>query len=100
MVGAQVGLSRRCMSRLVLKVGTTFSDIGTSVPLRGFRPVRASRVLAANTPKSRSSTRSPRASGCNGVQDRVDEDVDIPLVQMWVLRRDPLDQIKLEHRGS
>src|SRR4051812_9979404 len=55
------GLSRRCMSRLVLNVGTTFSDTAISTPLRGFRPVRASRVLTANTPKSRSSTRSPRA---------------------------------------
>src|SRR3954447_5504379 len=50
------------MFRLVLKVGTTFSDTATLVPLRGFRPVRASRVLTANTPKSRSSTRSPCAS--------------------------------------
>ena len=37
---------------------------GTGPAARNFslRPVRASRVLTANTPKSRSSTRSPRAS--------------------------------------
>src|SRR3954468_19720125 len=54
-----LGLSRWCISLLVLNVGTTFSDTATSPPLRGFRPVRASRFLTANTPKSRSSTRSP-----------------------------------------
>src|SRR5215218_4881335 len=37
------GLSRWCMSLLVLNTGTTFSDTATSAPLRGFRPVRASR---------------------------------------------------------
>src|SRR3954453_17408689 len=50
------------MSRPVLKVGNTFSDTATAVPSRGFRPVRALRVLTANTPKPRNSTRSPRAS--------------------------------------
>src|SRR3954471_11250918 len=59
---ASLGLRRRCMSRLVLNIGTTFSDTATLVPSRGFCPVRASRRLTRNMPKPRSSARSPRAS--------------------------------------
>src|SRR3954466_14599199 len=36
-------------------------DTATSSPLRGFRPLYASRILTAKTPKHRNSTRPPRA---------------------------------------
>ena len=54
------GLSRLCISFPVLKEGTAFCATGTSAPVRGLRPWRAPRSLAENTPKPRSSTRSPR----------------------------------------
>ena len=56
-----LGLSRRRISRPVLNVRCVFSDTATSAPLRGLRAVYGSRFLTANTPKSRSSTRSPCA---------------------------------------
>jgi hypothetical protein len=57
-----LGLSRWCMSLLVLNIGISFSATATTCPLRGFRPVRASRLLTLKAPKPRSSTRLPRAS--------------------------------------
>ena len=56
---SSLGLSQRCMFRPVLKVGTTVSDTKTAPPLYGLRPVYASRLLTANTPKSRSSKPGP-----------------------------------------
>src|SRR5215203_935893 len=88
---SSVGLSRQCISRLVLNVGVTISDTGTSAPLRGFRPVRAPRILTANTPKTRLHTIPPRQGGRNRAQDRVDDDLHIPLIQMRVLLSDPLE---------
>jgi hypothetical protein len=54
--------SRVCMPRPHLKYGKTFFSTDTATPLRGFRAVRAGRVLTEKMPKSRISTRSPRAS--------------------------------------
>src|SRR4051812_36868176 len=102
---ASLGLRRRCMPRLVLKVGTIFSGTATLVPLRGFRPVRASRFLTANTPKPRSSTRSPCASAVvivsrrDRVQNGVDDGLHVPLVQVRVRLGDPLNQFRLDHAG-
>src|SRR4051794_37982276 len=50
------------MSLLVLNIGISFSATATTCPLRGFRPVRASRLLTLKAPKPRSSTRLPHAS--------------------------------------
>src|SRR3954447_8412672 len=41
-----------------------------------------------------------RQSRRNRAQDRVDDGLHIPLVQVWVLRGDFLDQFRLEHEGS
>src|SRR5215204_783427 len=40
-----------------------------------------------------------RQSGRDRAQDRIDDDLNIPLVQVRVLLRDPLDQFRLEHRS-
>ena len=74
------------MSRPVLKVGTTFSDTATSSPLRGFRPVRASRFFTANTPKQRNSTLiTTYERGRDRVQDGVYDGFSTPLVQVQIL---------------
>ena len=57
-----LGLSRWRIIDPVLKVGMAFWPTEMASPVRGLRAARASRLLTANTPKSRSSTRSPRAS--------------------------------------
>ena len=54
-------LTRSRSSLPALKNGTAFSSTGTASPVRGLRPVRASRRLTVNAPNPRSSTRSPRA---------------------------------------
>ena len=50
------------MSLLGLNANKAFSGTTTALPLRGFRALRVDRFFAVNTPKPRSSTRSPRAS--------------------------------------
>src|SRR5579884_4089641 len=52
--------SRNCLP--VLKNGMCFSATLTLSPVRGLRPMRASRRLTENAPNPRSSTRSPRDS--------------------------------------
>ena len=88
------------MSRLVLNIGTAFSDTGTWVPSRGFRPVRALRRLTRNMPKPRSSTRSPCASAVVIVSKMV---LTIFSTSRWYRcgfsSRDPFNQLRLDHAG-
>src|SRR4051794_34651596 len=56
------GLSGGSFPRLVLNIGTPSPGPAPPPPLRGFRPARAPRRLVVNTPKPRSSTRSPCVS--------------------------------------
>ena len=53
-------LSRARISFPVLKWGIAFFATATTSPVRGLRPVWASRSLTEKAPKPRSSTRSPR----------------------------------------
>src|ERR1019366_251833 len=55
-------LTRSRNSLPALKNGTDFSSTGTASPVRGLRPVLASRRLTVNAPNPRSSTRAPRAN--------------------------------------
>src|SRR5687768_15666596 len=41
-----------------------------------------------------------RQGGRDGAQDRVDDLLHIPAIQVWVLGRDPLNQFGLEHRSN
>jgi formylglycine-generating enzyme required for sulfatase activity len=54
--------SRARISLPALKYGQAFFSTATARPVRGFRAVRARRLLTENMPKPRISTRSPRAS--------------------------------------
>jgi hypothetical protein len=53
-------LSRARISFPVLKKGRALFATATAAPVRGLRPVRASRSLTEKAPNPRSSTRSPR----------------------------------------
>jgi hypothetical protein len=85
------------MFRPVLNVGMAFSPTETAPPVRGLRAVYDSRSLTTNTPKSRSSTRSPRTRAAVMVSRIVLTIFHVPLVQVRVPLSDPLNQFRLEH---
>jgi hypothetical protein len=91
-------LSRWRISLPVLKTGTTFSVMETDSPVRGLRPVRASRFFTENAPKPRSSTRVAPGEGIgDGIEDRIHDLLDIALVKMRVLLSDLEHQFGFDH---
>ena len=55
--------------------------------------MRAGRFFTEKAPKPRSSTRSPRAIAVDDlVEDRVDDVLDVALIEMRILRSDALNQ--------
>ena len=72
-------------------------EIDTISPVRGLRPVRASRFFTENAPKPRSSTRSPSPGHRDVIEDGVDDVFDVALVQMRVLFGELEHQFGFDH---
>ena len=91
-------LSRCRISLPVLKTGTTFSEIDTDSPVRGLRPVRASRFLTENAPKPAQFHAVASRKGIGDrVEDRVDDVLDVALIQMRVLLSELEHQFGFDH---
>ena len=95
---AAVLFSRSRISLPVLKNGTDFCSTETWAPVRGLRPVRAGRCLTEKAPNPRNSTRSPRGHGVGDfAEDRVDDVLDVALIEMGILSGNSLDKFGLDH---
>jgi hypothetical protein len=77
--------------------GRAFFSTATAAWLRGFRPIRDGHCLIEKTPKSRSSTRSPRAIAAI-ISPRIAlTNLHVALVEMRVPIGDKLDELRFEH---
>jgi hypothetical protein len=90
--------NRSLRSLPALKNGTCFSSTSTLSPVRGLRPMRASRFFTENAPKPRSSTRFPLAKSLGDLFEyRVHDAFNVALVEMRVFIRELLNELRAYH---
>ena len=95
------GLSRSRNSLPVLKKGTRLALDVDGTPVRGLRPMRAWRDLTEKAPKPRNSTRSPSLMRRDDlVENRIDDALDVAMIEMRILLRDLLDQFRFDHGSA
>ncbi len=93
---------RRSRSSLpVLKKGRNFSSTLTVAPVRGLRPTRALRRRTENEPKSAQlNAITVRQRSRDLIEHRVDDTLDIALIEMRITLRQAGDQFRLCHIGN